>query len=330
MKKNTIVVFCAAAVMSVSMVATAFAERVDLVIGSGGESGTYYPVMSEISEFCTTSTLGINHNLDPEGKSVGGSVKNKRNLLNNKIMGGIIQADVAHLEKMKNTAMKRVLGLLPLHQEPVHVIVPDVVQVMVQAAKPGKFGFGAQDAVYAMQSNQLQNISQLTGHKVASWGGSVTSSKVIKMMGDINFEIVPVDNKDAAMRLLDSGQVSAVVSVVGAPAEWVEALPQGKYKLLSVTENTQTKLIDIYSISSINYDNMGKTGQSIDALAVDAILFTRTYRTPKMVQALGELQSCVKEKIYEIQDTPGTHQVWQNMKWDNLFTAPTQTAQVSE
>jgi hypothetical protein len=106
---------------------------------------------------------------------------------------------------------------------------------------------------------------------------------------------------------------------------WIESLPKGKYKLLTVSKGTTDKLKEIYSTSSVSYDNMGQTGQVLEALAVDAILFTRTYHTPKMINALKGLQACVRAKIHEIQDTPGTHPVWQSidperdMKWDKVF-----------
>jgi uncharacterized protein len=301
-----------------------FAEQTVLTVGSGGETGTYFPIIEEINDFCESDTLLVNHYL-VDGKSVGGSVDNKSNLLNNKIMAGIIQADVAHLEKMKNAEMTRVIALLPLHEEQVHVIIPRITKVMVQEAKTGTLGFGAQEAVYENQENPISDISHLQDLKIAAWGGSVITAKVIKMMGDISFEIVPVADQKAGMSALNSGEVDAVIAVVGAPAKWVEELPRGQYKLLTVSKAVQDKLGEIYNITSINYDNMDDIGQSIEALGVDSILFTRSYRTPKMLDALSELQNCVREKIYEIQDTPGTHPVWQRIdpsrevKWDKTF-----------
>ncbi len=318
MKK--IVMLLAVAIIAIA-VSSAQAQPVELVIGSGGEGGTYYPVVTEMGEFCNSDTINVVHYLGPDGKSIGGSEKNKRNLLNNKIMAGIIQNDVAQLEKMRNDAMKRLVALIPLHQEQLHFVVPVVAKHTVIVKK---FGFlSSQKTVSG--ANPLADVSQLSGKKLAAWGGSVTSAKVVKLMADVGFEIVPTKNRAEAMKLLDSGAVNVVLSVAGAPVKWLEDLPQGKYKLLTVPSSIVDKLADVYDVANISYDNMGKTGQAIKALGVDSILFTRTYRTDKMVNALAELQSCVKEKIYEIQDTPGTHPVWQtidpsrSVKWDKVF-----------
>ncbi len=323
MKKSTFAVLVSVFFLCVS---SASAEQVNLVVGSGGEGGTYYPLVSEMAQFCDSPTLKITHHIEG-GKSVGGSIKNLRNLLNNKIMAGIVQNDVANLEKMKNVKMKRIVALFPLHQEQVHVLVPLITTVEVRPAKKGKFGglFGAEKAVYAEQENPINNMAQLAGKRVASWGGSVTTDKVMKLMGDISFEIVPTKDRVSAMMLLDTGKVDAVLAVVGAPAKWVEELPKGKYKLLGVTKDLQDKLNDVYDVANVSYDNMGKTGQSLNVFGVDAMMFTRVYRTPKMLNALAEFKTCVREKIFEIQDTPGTHPVWQSidptrpMKWDNVF-----------
>lgn len=318
---------------------SAFAEPVNIVLGSGATSGTYYPVVSEIAKFCDSDTIVVTHFMDPslgEGKETeGGSVANLRRILDNKATGGLVQLDVAYLEKLANPAMSRVLALLPLHAEQVHVIVPASVNVPVlkEEASGGLFGIGAHDAIYEdqLQSNPMTTISELAGKRVAAWGGSVTTAKVVDQQGGIGFaEIVPVKDRDEAFGLLNSGQVAAVLAVTGAPTAWVAALPKGQYKLLVAGKTMEEAVSAVYATSGISYDNMGQTGQQISALSVDSLLMTRTYKTPEMVNALAELQKCVQDNIFLIQDTPGTHPAWQTidpsreMKWDNLFIAPAQ------
>lgn len=319
---------------------SAFAEPVNIVLGSGATSGTYYPVVTEIAKFCDSDTVVVTHFMDPslgEGKETeGGSVANLRRILDNKATGGLVQLDVAYLEKLANPAMSRVLALLPLHAEQVHVIVPASVttSVMTQPAveKSLTNWFGS-EAVYETQtvSNPITTIGELAGQRIAAWGGSVTTAKVVDQQGNVGFaEIVPVKDRDEAFGLLNSGQVAAVLAVTGAPTAWVAALPKGQYKLLVAGKTMEEAVSAVYATSGISYDNMGQTGQQISALSVDSLLMTRTYTKADMVNALAELQQCVREKISDFQDTAGTHPAWQtidpsrDMKWDNLFAAPAQ------
>jgi hypothetical protein len=70
---------------------------------------------------------------------------------------------------------------------------------------------------------------------------------------------------------------------------------------------------------------MGDIGQQVEAFSVPSVLMTRTYKSQKMLAALSELQACVKGKIGEIQDEPGTHPAWQavdpsaEVLWDKVF-----------
>lgn len=303
--------------------AISYAEPVTLMAGSGSKEGVYYPVIHEMGQFCNSDNLSIQHYM-VNGKPEGGSINNLRNLLNNKIALGVVQADVAHLEKMNNPDMARIQAILPLHLEQVHIIVPRFVSVQTQAATKGVLGVGAKEAQFANQENSIKDVSQLASRKAAMWGGTLKSGEVIKLMGNVGFEIVRAEDEKDAMAKLDRREVSAVLAVVGAPAKWIEGLPRGKYQLISI-QSVKEKLKSIYGTRTVSYDNLGANGQAIEALSVDSILFTRKYTIPKMVNALAELQACVRKKIGEIQDTGTTHPVWQQIdparliKWDNIF-----------
>lgn len=316
-------------VLMVSMSAYA-AEQVTLIAGSGSKGGTYYPVMQQIGQFCDSPTMQIQEYTDAGGNPIGGSTHNLRNLLTNKISIGIIQNDVVHLEKMNNAAAGRLEAVIPLHKEALHFLVPMQVRTTVVEKPSGldKYNPFAKDkAVTTTVSNPLTEISQLAGKRVAAWGGSATSAKVVKLIDNLSFEIVQTKDETDAISRLNNGSVDAILAVVGAPAKWIDALPKGQYKLLSVAKADLDHLKDIYSTTDVSYDNLGTNGQAIQTLAVDSILFTRVYHTPSIINAIGELQSCVKKKIYTIQDTPGTHPVWQTIdpnrevKWDRVFSA---------
>ncbi|MBY0538474.1 transporter substrate-binding domain-containing protein [Patescibacteria group bacterium] len=305
-----------------------FAEPLILTIGSGGKAGTYYPVMSEIAGVCNSDSLFIQHRLDAEGNSIGGSDNNLRGILRNEIPAGIIQLDKAYFELQVNPDMPRVQALLPLHEEPVHVLVPTEVSVLKQeAVEPNFLGFGGKEAVFETETNSMRDISDLQGQTVVAWGGSLTSAKIVSQLAKLNLDIIEVKDEVEAIDAVRTGAAAAIVATVGFPAAWIEALPDGEFSILEATDVAED-VEAVYSLSGVSYDNLGQSGQAVQALSVDAILFTRKFDKPEMVAALAELQSCVRENITEFRDTLGTHPAWQridpdrDMKWSNLFIAP--------
>jgi uncharacterized protein len=307
----------------------AMAEPLVLTVGSGGEKGTYYPVIAEIAEVCNSSTLTIQHRLGADGVSIGGSDNNLRGILRNEIPAGIIQLDSAYLQLQTNPDMPRVQALLPLHEEAVHVIVPTYVSVLVKEAVDG--WMNDTPAEYENRPNDVEDIADLKGHVVVSWGGSMTTTKILSQLGGLDLEIIEVKNEAEALEVVRNGGASAIVATVGYPAAWIEALPDEEFTLLKATGIVKD-VEAVYGLSGVSYDNLGTSGQAIEALAVDAILFTRKFDKPEMVSALAELQACVRENISEFRDTLGTHPAWQRidpareMKWSNLFIAPASTA----
>ena len=321
-------------IIRIATVALAFittaatAEPISLTIGSGGEGGTYYPVVEEMAQFCNSPNLTISHYTE-DGKSVGGSIANLEHLTHNKAQAGIVQLDVAYLQKGTNPALARIQALLPLHAENLHFIVPMMANVMVRPPEEAKATnlWQGSEAVFQLQQNPLASIQDLTGRRVVAWGGSVVSAKVVSQQTGYNFQVLQAKDRAEAMAMISSGQADAVLAVAGYPVDWIGTLPAKQYKLLSVPAGAKAALAAVYDMAGVSYNNLGATGQTLETLKVDAVLMTRTYRTPKMIEALSELKSCLQEKIYEIQDTPGTHAAWQgmdltrDMKWDNVFTS---------
>lgn len=307
----------------------ALAEPMVLTVGSGGESGTYYPVVQQIAEMCNSPTLTIQHRIGADGKSIGGSDNNLRGILRNEIPAGLAQLDRAFLELQVNPDMPRVQAVLPLHEEALHIIAPSVVTVLLEEGKEANFfGIGGKEPVYGEAENPLQTIADLKGTTVVAWGGSITTAKILSQLGDLNLTIKEVANVEQALAVLSAGEAEAVVAVVGYPAAWVEALPDEQYKLLEVTDSLVEDLESVYGLSGLSYDNLVGGGQQIEALAVDALLFAWEYKSPKFVAALAELQSCVRDNILRFQEEPGMHPAWRRidpsreMRWENVFVAP--------
>lgn len=339
MNIRKIALVAATTLTTVSVALPAIAQdSVSLTIGSGSEGGTYYPLMQEMMDVCSAENpwLSMSHNLDGEGNSVGGSVNNIRGLLNNEIQAGLAQGDYAYLQSRVVPDMERIQALLAFHSEALHWIVPANVQTLVAEAVPASGGFmgiggtEAQPAQYRTDPNPITSVAQLRNTRIATWGGSTASATVVDQLVALGNEIVTVDGMAEAMSLLNSGQVAAVMQTVGAPASWIEDLPAGQYRLLNVSEGTAGQVSQVYGISGVSYDNMANGGL-VNVLTVQATLFTRTYRTEDMQNALATLQACVIDNLYAIQDTAGTHPAWQrigevenltDIRWSNLFEAP--------
>lgn len=316
---------CTSLFVSLVISNIAFAEKTTIVIGAGDIGGTYHQVVEEIAKFCSGSTLDIKiysekDKTSGKNKIVGGSINNLRNLLDNKIICGIIQGDIAYLENMKNEDMQRIIALVPLHREQVHLIVPTYVQAVAPTSKWQKLR-GKSNLVTI--ENPITSLSQLNKRRVVAFGGSVKTAEITKLMSNVDFRIIPVENQKEALELISSGGADCILAVVGAPAKWVTELPKGKFKLLSVKDELEK--LKYYKTTNISYDNLGLTGQSIKALAVDSILFTREYKTPQMIKALTELQTNIRKNIFLIRDTQLTHPVWQKIDpsrkiaWDRVF-----------
>ncbi|MEX0918037.1 MAG: hypothetical protein WDZ93_02685 [Candidatus Paceibacterota bacterium] len=317
-----------AAVVAGGSTAFAAAAPTTLTIGSGGEGGTYYPVVQQIADVCNSDTLVVQHRLGEDGKSIGGSDNNIRGILRNEIPGGLAQLDKAYLELQVNPDMPRVQALLPLHEEAIHVIVPAMVSVMTVEAEEGFFGtgIGSKEAVYEVQQNPLRDVAGLEGRTVVAWGGSLTTAKIVGQLGRLNLNVISAGNEGEAIQMIRDGQADAIIATVGYPASWIEELPKGEFKLLEVGKQLTEDVESVYGLSTVSYDNLGSTGQGTETLTVDALLFVWEYKTPEFVNALSELQSCVRENILRFQEEPGMHPAWRRinpsreMKWENVFT----------
>ncbi|MDO8260087.1 MAG: TAXI family TRAP transporter solute-binding subunit [Candidatus Magasanikbacteria bacterium] len=305
------------------MCGAAFAEKSTITIGAGSAGGTYFTVVKEITRFCSSPTLEIKHYIKSDGKTIeGGSIKNLENLLNNEMQCGIVQRDIAQLAKMNDPEnMSRIIALVPLHQEQVHFLTLNYVSAKQASSRFTKL-IGNEKTVYI--ENPMTSISHLQGKAVAAWGGSVKTAEIIKLMTNINFRIVDVADEKEALQKINNGEVACIIAVVGAPAPWIKVLPKKQFKLLSAKEEAD-RLKDFYSISTIKYDNLGSTGQTVKTFNTDCILFTREYRSPQTIKALTELQMNIRKNIYLIRDTPHTHPAWQKVdpsrpaKWDKNF-----------
>lgn len=294
-------------------VASVFAQaKPELKVATGGpaDKSTYTKMFDEIAQLC-------GGDMTLTGVRTSGSIENLSQLTTNKVNGAFVQSDVLWLMS-QNTNMTGIKTLLALHPEEVHVVAPVVSQRKTESAW-GKLGNILPDRVSGSQSVQINDLAGLAGMNVAAAGGSVDTATAIKLLTLIPFEVVRASTNDEAVAMMKEGKVDAVIGVGGAPLGWIEALGSN-YKLVPIFDLQKEKLKQLYTPTTVNYPGLNSTG--IPTVYTEALFVTREYKTPRFVQALSKLRSCVYTNIDELKETIGFHAKWQTVDVNNKGKLP--------
>ncbi len=292
---------------------TAFAQQAPkLEVSTGAAQGsTYTQMFNEIKQLC-----GQTVEMNPHFSS--GSIENLNRLVGNKVNGAFTQGDVLWL-KSQTDNMSNVKTLLALHPEEVHIIT------LVEGRKKttgilGSAGGWLPDRVTGAQVVQINDLSNLGGMTVAAAGGSHMTAQALLLLTQIPFSVVEAPSNDEAINMLRDGRADAVIGVGGAPLGWVEKLDRS-FKLVPIFEMQKEKLKSLYTNTSLSYPNLGAAG--IPTVSTEALFVTREYKTPRFVQALGKLRSCVHQSIDELRETIGGHVAkWQAVDVNNKGKLP--------
>lgn len=161
-------------------------------------------------------------------------------------------------------------------------------------------GYGKQPIVFS-------GAEDLAGYKVAAAGGSMITAQLIKLQGQLNWTIVPVDSADAAIAAAKAGQVQAAILVGGQPLGNVKTLG-ADFKLLGFKQSTVDLLKTVYVQDKLSYPKLAQG--AINTIATEALLVTRTVNTPDRIAALSNFRSCVLKNVPEWQDADGAHPAW--------------------
>ena len=181
-----------------------------LNVATGSKGGTYATMYKNLGDICTSASW-------LRERQTSGSVENVDLLLSNQVSLAFVQLDVLKARDQidGDPRAKEIRTLLPLHQEEIHLI----------AKKPTKGFLGRVSGV--------TRFSELARKKVGAWGGSVVTANVLRAKSGVNFEVAAFPTRDAALAALASGQVDAVLAVVGQPADWVKALEPAAVQLVA-------------------------------------------------------------------------------------------------
>lgn len=264
------------------------ADPTFLNVATGSPTGTYSAMFKNIGTVCTQSAY-----LKERGTS--GSLENIDLLLSNQVSLAFVQSDVLKAkEQIDNDArVQNIKALLPLHSEEVHLFAKPPV------AKKNVFG----KVTYV----GITSFKDLKGKRVAAWGGSLITAKVLSAKMAVPYTIVPSKSQEEAFKALNAGQVDAVLAVVGQPAAWVKSL--SGVNLVPIAYDPS--LNGIYSQAKLMYENI--SADSIPTVAVQSVLATRDFKTADKRKMLLDYQKCALSKLPNLQEDEGMHPKWQEV-----------------
>lgn len=264
-------------------------------LASGANGLTYWTMTNQYLAQCNQDSFFNNMSHD------GGSPATITAILDNSIIGGIVQFDVLWLRGETNPAVRdSIRVLMPMHKEQVHAIA------LSKAPKIGGFFGFNQDSV------NLKDVSALKGFKVAASGGSYYTAEAINKLSKIGYVLADnYKNMNDALAAVEKGDAVAAIVVGGAPVTAVGALDRNKFRLLPFDNKTINDVKEVYGPAVIQYDNFGTTG--IPTVEVDASLVVNNFKSKAMSARLLGLRDCIKNNIDDIAEAPKAHAAWRQV-----------------
>lgn len=283
-----------------SLSSSPLAAQDAIPIAAGSSSGTYKKFLDEI----TAVTGGSITFVEVESH---GAEENLNLLVTNKVAMAFMHSDVPFFRSQRED-LSRFKTLLALFTEEVHYLAPRV-SLRPATRTGGTLGFGGT----VTPPKELKTIEDLKGLKVGASGGSAITAQTINLQGNIGYEFVKLTNGTEVLAALAAGTIDAAVFVGGAPLPNLEKLGN-TYKLLPIGTSASA-LMQVYKPATVTYPSMQT--ESITTVGADAILLSREYRSEKMVTMLKKFRTTFFEKLVDLQETPGIHAKWQEVKPDN-------------
>lgn len=259
-----------------------------LNVATGSATGTYSTMFKNIGKVCTQSAY-----LKERGTS--GSLENIDLLLSNEVSLAFVQSDVLKAKEQidGDTRVQNIKALLPLHNEEIHLFAPPPVTKKSILGKVTTTG--------------VTTYTDLKGKRVAAWGGSLITARVLSAKLGVPYTVTSVKDRDAAFSALRAGQVDAVLAVVGQPATWVKDLSGVNLVPIPYAPT----LNGIYTTAKLLYPNL--SASSVPTVAVQSVLATRDFKTPEKKDLLLKYQKCATSKLVNLQEDEGMHPKWQEV-----------------
>lgn len=244
-----------------------------MVVATGQKNSTYSQMFKNVGEICSgTAYL--------REKGTEGTPENINLLLDKKVDLAFMQVDALKERQdiSNDLRVKQIKVLIPLHKEEVHWIV-----------------------------GENDRNPNLANRKVAVWGDSVTTAKMINFKGRLNLEIKKVNRREEAIDQLRRGKVDSILAAVGQPAQWVSEL-QG-FKLMGIP--FYNGLEEYYEKSTVGYQNL--SDRQLKTVAVRSVLATRNFRSSNKRLPLIKYRKCIEEKLIKLQEEEDNHPKWNDV-----------------
>src|ERR1700756_1889392 len=171
--------------------------------------------------------------------------------------------------------------------------------------------------LHILASTDVHSLEDLRGKKVnfgpAGSASSLTGSIVFQRLG-VQVEQVMLDNP-TALQKLKSGEIAALVRVIGKPVDFFEKLPRDS-GLHFVPIPFSQKFADYYTIGELNkqdYPSLIADGERVDTIAVPAVL--AVFNWPKNSERYARVRRFV-EALFANWDKfrqPPRHPKWRDV-----------------
>lgn len=272
--------------------------------GGGAKNGSVYSqVVADIAGKCSTDDTPI-----AETQTSGG-VQNLELLKGNQVKAAVVPSDVLFAAKLENaSSVAQIKTLFGLYPESVHLIVRADTKI------EGGTRIWGTSKVIGGNDVAFNQAEDLRGRMVGAVGGSVVTAKVLASpsMLKIGWIVKEYGSTSELVAALTKHEVDAIVIVAGAPSDAVKKI-QGSFKLLAIRGNSDTAVL--YQPTKLGgYSNLG--GATVDTVSEQALMVTRQWKSQAMIDQLSALRSCFYKSVPEIQDTTGTHPIWQLVQGD--------------
>ncbi|RYG72247.1 TAXI family TRAP transporter solute-binding subunit [Lentibacillus lipolyticus] len=236
-------------------------EEVRVTLGTGGTSGTYYPLGVAMAQQIFGNVDGVSQ---ARAVSTGASVTNAQELAEEKYQAVLIQNDIAYyavngetLDDFKGNTVDNMAGMTSLY--------PEDIQVVTTA------------------DSGIESLDDLKGKNVAvgdQGSGAEANAKQILNAAGITYDDITAEfmGFGDASQGLQNGTIDAAFITAGAPTSAIQELGANKdVNVLSLSDEVIDKLLSEYSYyteRNIPADTYADYGQEEDikTVAVMAIL----------------------------------------------------------
>ena len=171
------------------------------------------------------------------------------------------------------------------------------------------------EEIHVLAAPRFKDISQLAGQTVAMTGTDPNDAPVV-LFRRLNISVVMLKlDESAALAKLQAGEVAAIVSVSGKPAQALSEFKNtGGFRLLPIPYSAALQDVALPAkFSAADYPNFVAAGSNVDTVAVTSVLaiFDAPKGTPRF-RRLADFTSTFFQHFSALRD-PDRHPKWRDV-----------------